>query len=67
MIPAKEFEGVMWIKASDHYQELKRAVEAFGLAVAAEREVCAKLVEQVGADGYGTLTAAAMIRKRGEK
>ena len=32
-----------------------------------EREACAKLVEQAGADGYGTLAAAAMIRARGEK
>jgi len=32
-----------------------------------EREECAKLVEQMGIDGYGTLAAAAMIRKRGER
>jgi hypothetical protein len=36
-------------------------------AVEREREACAKLVEQAGIDGYGTLAAAAMIRKRGEK
>jgi hypothetical protein len=40
----------------------------FAKAVAAaEREECAQLVEQAGIDGYGTLAAAAMIRKRGEK
>lgn len=37
------------------------------LVAAAEREACAQLVEQAGIDGMGTLAAAAMIRKRGEK
>ena len=32
-----------------------------------EREECAKVAEQAGIDGMGTLAAAAMIRKRGEK
>jgi hypothetical protein len=32
-----------------------------------EREACALAVEQAGIDGYGTLAAAAMIRKRGER
>lgn len=39
MIPAKEFEGELWIKASDHHKEVKRAVEA-------EREECAKVCEE---------------------
>ena len=34
------------------------------LVAAAEREACAKLCEQAGIDGYGTLAAAAMIRSR---
>ena len=37
------------------------------LVAAAERSACAKVVEQAGSDGYGTLAAAAMIRARGEK
>lgn len=37
------------------------------LVAAAEREECAKVVEQAGIEGYGTLAAAAMIRARGEK
>ena len=37
------------------------------LVAAAEREACAKVCEQAGIDGYGTLAAAAMIRARGEK
>jgi len=37
------------------------------LVAAAEREKCARLVEQAGIDGYGTLAAAAMIRARGER
>ena len=39
-----------------HYQE----------GVEDEREECARLVEQAGIDGYGTLAAAAMIRARGK-
>jgi hypothetical protein len=35
---AKEFEGMMWIKATDHSQAVKQAVEA-------EREACAKVAE----------------------
>ena len=41
-----------------------RVIESW---IAAEREACAQLVEQAGIDGYGTLAAAAMIRKRGER
>jgi hypothetical protein len=37
------------------------------LVAAAEREECARVVEQAGIDGYGTLAAAAMIRARGER
>jgi hypothetical protein len=43
------------------------ACVAIRKAVEREREACAQLVEQAGIDGYGTLAAAAMIRKRGEK
>jgi hypothetical protein len=32
----------------------------------AEREACALMVEKLGAEGYGTLAIAAMIRKGGE-
>jgi hypothetical protein len=35
--------------------------------IKAEREACAKVAEQAGIDGYGTLAAAAMIRARGNK
>ena len=31
-----------------------------------EREACALTCEQAGIDGYGTLAAAALIRRRGE-
>ena len=34
-------------------------------AVAAEREACARVVEQAGLDGYGTLAAALLVRERG--
>jgi len=30
-----------------------------------EREACAKVVEQAGIDGYGTLAAALLVRERG--
>jgi hypothetical protein len=36
-------------------------------AVEREREECARVVEQAGIDGYGTLAAAAAIRARGNK
>lgn len=35
------------------------------LVAAAEREACAKVVEQAGLDGYGTLAAALLVRERG--
>jgi hypothetical protein len=35
------------------------------LVAAAEREECARVVEQAGIDGYGTLAAAILIRERG--
>jgi hypothetical protein len=41
-------------------------VERFAeLVAAAEREACAKVVEQAGIDGYGTLAAALLVRERG--
>jgi hypothetical protein len=33
-------------------------------AIALEREECAKVVEQAGIDGYGTLAAAILVRER---
>ena len=42
------------------------ALERFAkLVAAAEREACAKVVEQAGIDGYGTLAAALLVRERG--
>ena len=35
------------------------------LVAAAEREACAKVVEQAGMEGYGTLAAALLVRERG--
>jgi len=34
-------------------------------AVEEEREACARVAEQAGIDGYGTLAAALLIRERG--
>ena len=36
------------------------------LVAAAEREACAQLCEQLGAEGYGSLAIAAAIRARGQ-
>lgn len=47
-----------WTQA--HWTEYERSI------VAAEREACAKVCEQAGIDGYGTLAAAASIRARGQ-
>jgi hypothetical protein len=41
-------------------------IERFAaLVAAAEREACARVVEQAGIDGYGTLAAALLVRERG--
>jgi hypothetical protein len=61
----------LWMKANrwdiDGYDntinDLKRYSE---LVIAAEREANALLTETKGAEGYGTLAIAAMIRKGGE-
>lgn len=59
-------------------QEIIRKIEAIGVGpwgvemlldiydagAAAEREECARIVEQAGINGYGTLAAAALIRER---
>jgi len=41
------------------------AWEGWQAAVKAEREACAKVVEQAGIDGYGTIAAALLVRERG--
>lgn len=41
------------------------AVNAWELGAEDERKECANACEQAGVDGYGTLTAAVIIRKRG--
>ena len=58
MILAKEYEGELWIKASLHNREVKRAVEA-------EREACAKIVEMPWQGHYREV--AAQIRARGQE
>jgi hypothetical protein len=54
MIAAKEFEGELWIKASDHHQSVKKAIEH-------EREACALMCEE-----FELLHVAEAIRYRGE-
>jgi hypothetical protein len=54
MIAAKEFEGELWIKASDHHQSVKKAIEH-------EREECALMCEE-----FELLHVAEAIRYRGE-
>ena len=50
------------------HDECQRPVcVAIRKAVEREREACAKVAEQAGIDGYGTLAAAAMIRARGNQ
>jgi hypothetical protein len=39
MIEAKEIDGELWIKASDHHQSVKKAIEQ-------EREACAVAAEK---------------------
>jgi hypothetical protein len=41
MIEAKEIDGELWIKATDHHKEVKVAIER-------ERRECAKVCAEVG-------------------
>ena len=44
-----------------------KLIERFAaLVAAAEREACAKVCEDMGIEGYGTLAIAASIRARGQ-
>ncbi len=50
-----------WVFPEAHIPNI---LEFANLVAAAEREACAKVVEQAGIDGYGTLAAALLIRER---
>ena len=58
IIAAQQFEGELYIKASDHHRIVKAAVEA-------EREECAKYFEDSDYMMYRSEVAAA-IRARGQ-
>lgn len=63
MILAKEVEGELWIKASLHNLEVKRAVDA-------EREACAKVCEKEAKEwgwAANVSDAAREIRSRGQE
>jgi hypothetical protein len=57
-----ELNLVAFKRLLDCDEEVLKLVNA---AIAAEREACAKVVEQAGFDGYGTLAAALLVRERG--
>jgi hypothetical protein len=57
-----ELNLVAFKRLLDCDEEVLKLVNA---AIAAEREACAKVVEQAGIDGYGTLAAALLVRERG--
>jgi len=57
-----ELNLVAFKRLLDCDEEVLKLVTA---AIAAEREECAKVVEQAGIDGYGTLAAALLVRERG--
>ena len=66
-IPAKEFEGKLWILA-DAFQQAMQAAYMGG--VLAEREACAELCDKIADDdgfegGYADYCAQ-RIRKRGQ-
>ena len=54
--------SVPWDQEPMPFVLLERFAE---FVAAAEREACAKVVEQAGLDGYGTLAAALLVRERG--
>jgi hypothetical protein len=66
LVVAAEREQIIALNAPE-IERINEYIKTLEEAVAAEREACAKVVEQAGVDGYGTLAAAAMIRARGEK
>ena len=59
---AREAGGDDWGIFRDFMPEIERFAT---LVAAAEREACAKVVEQAGIDGYGTIAAALLVRERG--
>ena len=66
LVAAAERDQIIALNAPE-IERINEYIKTLEEAVAAEREACAKVVEQAGVDGYGTLAAAAMIRARGEK
>jgi hypothetical protein len=66
LVVAAEREQIIALNAPE-IERINEYIKTLEEAVAAEREACAKVCEQAGIDGYGTLAAAAMIRARGEK
>ena len=62
IIPAKEFEGKLWILA-DAYQQAMQAAYMGG--VLAEREACAKVLEKIS-NAPDMQAYAAAIRARGQ-
>jgi hypothetical protein len=61
----------LWMKANrwdiTGYENTIKDLQLYtALVIAAEREANALLTEAKGAEGYGTLAIAAMIRKGGE-
>ena len=61
----------LWMKANrwdiTSYENTIKDLELYSeLVIAAEREANALLTETKGAEGYGTVAIAAMIRKGGE-
>jgi hypothetical protein len=60
---------VLWNRALREALEVGEQFTRYRFAAmvaSAEREACAMTCEQAGIDGYGTLAAAALIRKRSE-
>jgi len=66
LVAAAEREQIIALNAPE-IERINEYIKTLEEAVAAEREACAKMCEQAGIEGYGTLAAAAMIRARGEK
>ena len=62
IIPAKEFEGKLWILA-DAYQQAMQAAYMGGIL--AEREACAKALEKIS-NAPDMQAYAAAIRARGQ-
>ena len=58
-------ESGMELYENDLFTDVQSMTKFAALVAAVEREECAKVVEQAGIEGHGTIAAALLVRERG--